>query len=287
MSLKYIYSFSGITLLLVFVTLFSPSDETKQDFSEVAKIAMRDVGHHLLLAHSDSTSLVLPVIETDSKTYELSFQNALAIHPDSLVTIIETAFLKSDLPKYYRVEVIQCSNGEVAYSYEKKDDINNSIIPCGGRMLPEDCYTIKIKFTKLNDASANSPLIFASLAGALVLLFIGFKTKKRSEGLTPNDKPSASIGSFQFYPDQNKLVKAASEIQLSKKECELLEIFIENINVVVKRDELVKRVWEDQGVFVGRSLDTYISKLRKKFKDDPTVKITNIHGVGYKLEVNS
>jgi len=47
----------------------------------------------------------------------------------------------------------------------------------------------------------------------------------------------------------------------------------------------MKKVWEDNGVFVGRSLDTYISKLRKKLKDDDSIKLTNVHGVGYKLEV--
>ena len=81
-------------------------------------------------------------------------------------------------------------------------------------------------------------------------------------------------------------MKQAVEISLSKKECELLEIFVANPNQIIKRDELEKRVWEDNGVFVGRSLDTYISKLRKKLKDDDTVKLINIHGVGYKLEVN-
>jgi DNA-binding response OmpR family regulator len=49
----------------------------------------------------------------------------------------------------------------------------------------------------------------------------------------------------------------------------------------------MKRVWEDNGVFVGRSLDTYISKLRKKLLADDAIKLTNIHGVGYKLEIKS
>jgi DNA-binding response OmpR family regulator len=80
-------------------------------------------------------------------------------------------------------------------------------------------------------------------------------------------------------------VKKAKEISLSKKECELLAIFIANPNQIIKRDELMKRVWEDHGVVVGRSLDTYISKLRKILKEDDTIKITNVHGVGYKLEV--
>ncbi len=90
---------------------------------------------------------------------------------------------------------------------------------------------------------------------------------------------------MKFYPEQNKLVKEADEISLSKKECELLEIFVANPNQVLKREDLTKRVWEDNGVFVGRSLDTYISKIRKKLQEDDSIKITNVHGVGYKLEI--
>ena len=57
-------------------------------------------------------------------------------------------------------------------------------------------------------------------------------------------------------------------------------------NQIIKREELTKKVWEDNGVFVGRSLDTYISKLRKKLQDDDSIQLINIHGIGYKLEVN-
>ena len=81
------------------------------------------------------------------------------------------------------------------------------------------------------------------------------------------------------------MVKEAEEISLSKKECELLEIFITNSNQVVKRSELKKRVWEDKGVIVGRSLDTYVSKLRKKLQEDQNIKLINVHGIGYKLVV--
>ncbi|MDD7915612.1 helix-turn-helix domain-containing protein [Polaribacter ponticola] len=81
-------------------------------------------------------------------------------------------------------------------------------------------------------------------------------------------------------------MQKTKEITLSKKECELLEIFVANENQVVKREDLTKQVWEDNGVIVGRSLDTYISKLRKKLQEDTSIKLTNIHGVGYKLEVN-
>ena len=65
----------------------------------------------------------------------------------------------------------------------------------------------------------------------------------------------------------------------------MLELFVASPNQVIKRDELTKKVWEDHGVIVGRSLDTYISKLRKKLKDDTSIKLTNVHGIGYKLEI--
>ena len=105
--------------------------------------------------------------------------------------------------------------------------------------------------------------------------------KYRTKGL----ENGINIGSFQFYPEQHKLIQKAIEIALSKKECELLEIFVANANQIVTREALTKKVWEDNGVIVGRSLDTYISKLRKKLQKDSTIKLTNVHGIGYKLEV--
>ncbi|NJM80401.1 MAG: helix-turn-helix domain-containing protein [Flavobacterium sp.] len=66
----------------------------------------------------------------------------------------------------------------------------------------------------------------------------------------------------------------------------MLTIFMAQPNQIIKREELTKKVWEDNGVFVGRSLDTYISKLRNKLKADASVRLINIHGVGYKLEID-
>ena len=62
--------------------------------------------------------------------------------------------------------------------------------------------------------------------------------------------------------------------------------YVEHVLHVTDCAVQLKKVWEDNGVFVGRSLDTYISKLRKILKDDDAIRITNIHGIGYKLEVD-
>ena len=285
MSKRKIYLYSSLTVLLFIGWVMSPSNKKNEDFSERVKIALREVGHQLLTSNSDSISLVLPVIEIEKFKFQLSFQNQLSFEPSSLVTNIKRSFEKIALPKYYRVEVVQCINDEVAYSYQISANSENTIIPCAGRFLPNDCYAIQLKFT-----NRTSPLIrnlFLIAFGLCIIIFIIeflFFKKKRKEGLI-NTLNSTKLGIFQFYPEQNKLVKQAIEISLSKKECELLAIFVDRPNQIITRDELTKKVWEDNGVFVSRSLDTYISKLRKKLKDDDSIKLTNVHGVGYKLEI--
>ncbi len=173
----------------------------------------------------------------------------------------------------------------MAYSYEINKLAEKTIIPCAGRYLSKSCYAIEVQFLDNKTYGFGNILFYlGGLLLALIFVFFNFY-KKKPEELKEENTNNITLGSFKFYPEQNKLVKQATEISLSKKECELLAIFVANPNQIVKREELEKRVWEDNGVVVGRSLDTYISKLRKKLKEDATIKLTNVHGVGYKLEV--
>lgn len=284
---KHIYSvvFYCTVFALLLVSL-SCTKEPNTTRSETTKLALRDVGHHLLLSNQDSTSLIMPVINLGNFKYELSFENQLSIHPDTLVKHIKISFEKASLPNQYLTEVIKCEDNQVAYSYEMKENKENGIIPCGGRQLHSDCYLVTVRFTKITKAGSGYTLpIVLSIIGIFgLLLFKFFRTRSKPSNEINQDNYKA-IGQYKFYPEQNNLVKAATEISLSKKECELLALFVANPNKIIKRDELTKKVWEDHGVFVGRSLDTYISKLRKKLQEDASIKLTNVHGVGYKLEV--
>ncbi len=288
MSKKRIYLYSILILIGLLIWQFSKPTKAHKQFSEKVKVALRDAGNKLLLSEKDSTSLILPVKEVGNSKYELSFQSELTFEPSMLVTIVESSFQKAALPGKYLVEVIQCNDGEVGYSYQMTESDETTIIPCRGRSLPKNCYTVEVRFTEIKTAYTN---ISFFLYGVIVLIFIVmelfFFKKKQKEIHTETNEAYAQLGSFQFFPDQNKLIKEATEISLSKKECELLKIFIANPNQIVTRDELTKKVWEDNGVIVGRSLDTYISKIRKKLKEDERIKLTNVHGVGYKLEFES
>ncbi|QHT66136.1 response regulator transcription factor [Rhodocytophaga rosea] len=76
-------------------------------------------------------------------------------------------------------------------------------------------------------------------------------------------------------------------IQLTQKEARLLQIFAVRPNQLIARDIIQKAIWEDDGYFVGRSMDVFISRLRKMLKADVHLKIVNVHGTGYKLEVSN
>ena len=270
-------------LVLLLLGILNLSSCAKDDsHRELTKIALRDVGHQLLLSNQDSTSLILPVLETASDTYQLSFQNELGFKPDSLVIFVKNSLEKAGLPDHYRVEVFQCEDNEVAYSYEMKNEQEQSLIPCAGRSLPLNCYTIQVRFEGRKEQFS---LLYLWLIVPLILIIWLLFKRKITTTQSVTEHPFYTIGNYKFDKDQSKLIYVKKEIGLSKKECELLEILCDNLNDVVKRDELSKRVWEDHGVFVGRSLDTYISKLRKKLNEDSSIKITNVHGVGYKLEV--
>ena len=274
-----------ISVIILFVSLAS-CNTTQNDFSERTKIALRDAGNKLLLSNQDSTSLILPIKQVERDKYLISFNNSLSFEPNSLVTSVQESFESTHLPSDYRVEVVQCSDREVAYSYQITNEEESTLIPCASRYLPTACYFIEVKFTNRPAANFGSEYIFA-LSIIVILFGFCFWVYKRNNGKAKSikDVNYKAVGSFRFYPEQNKLIKATEEIALSKKECELLTLFVERPNEIIKRDELTKKVWEDNGVFVGRSLDTYISKLRKKLQSDTSVKLSNVHGVGYKLQL--
>ncbi|MBO4741575.1 MAG: winged helix-turn-helix domain-containing protein, partial [Bacteroidales bacterium] len=73
------------------------------------------------------------------------------------------------------------------------------------------------------------------------------------------------------------------ERHLTSKESDLLQMFCMNFNQVIDRISTLNKIWRDDSYFAARSMDVYITKLRRYLKDDPSVKIVNIHGVGFKL----
>ena len=93
------------------------------------------------------------------------------------------------------------------------------------------------------------------------------------------------IGKLSFDYNHQSLKSHDAENKLTSKEAELLRLLCDNANEVLDRSIALNRIWQDDSYFNARSMDVYITKLRKYLKEDPTVELLNVHGVGFKLVI--
>ncbi len=91
------------------------------------------------------------------------------------------------------------------------------------------------------------------------------------------------IGFFEFNPNEQSLVSPSKAEQLTHREAELLKFLCERKNQVIKREEILIAIWGRDDYFLGRSLDVFITRLRKMLAEDASLKIENIHGVGFRF----
>lgn len=96
---------------------------------------------------------------------------------------------------------------------------------------------------------------------------------------------TAALGKFAFNVQEHRLLLENEVVTLTDKECKVLKLLHQNFGELIPRETLMQEVWMNEGVITGRSLDMFVSKLRKKLSRDPELKITNVHGKGYKLEI--
>lgn len=108
---------------------------------------------------------------------------------------------------------------------------------------------------------------------------------RRSKGskVHPEDKNQFEIGKYKFeYPTQKLEIEGQVQ-NLTTKEAELLKLLCLNKNRVLEREIALKLIWGNDNYFTGRSMDVFITKLRKYLREDPNLEIVNVHGTGYKL----
>ncbi len=109
---------------------------------------------------------------------------------------------------------------------------------------------------------------------------------RRTKGSRGGDTQTWEIASFTFDAKKQVLTGTGTEQKLTTKESELLKLLCNNMNQVLERNFALKAIWIDDNYFNARSMDVYITKLRKYLKADSNVQIINVHGKGYKLVVD-
>lgn len=107
---------------------------------------------------------------------------------------------------------------------------------------------------------------------------------KRSKPQALNKHTLFNLGKYTFDYENLHLIHDAHPLSLTQKEADILRILCLSKGNVVKREDILTPIWGNDDYFAGRSLDVFISKLRKYLKQDPSIEIQNIHGVGFKLK---
>jgi hypothetical protein len=278
-------------LLLAFISLIcgALSMTRRNDFDFARReVLLRMIGHELLLQSGDSTSRVLPVEKIAENEYRIRFERDLTFQPGFLVNTTQRLLAKDPLGGDYVVNVLNCANASVAYGYAISKNKKDDIVACIGRRQPRACYMIDITFKPTGINTAKNGYLLGSLSFLALVGFIFLRSVKPQKTLPKGQDTSMfALGSVLFDAKNRKLIINGKAIDLTGTETRVLSIFAFSPNETIERSRLQKEIWEDEGVIVGRSLDMFISKLRKKLEFDPNIKIVVIRGKGYKLEISA
>lgn len=211
------------------------------------------------------------------------------------------AFVTKDHLELSGYEVVHCENGLEAFETFKEQKFDLCVVDV---MLPIlDGFTLAKKIRKMNEAV---PILFLtaksleedkieglSLGGDDYItkpfsieelkLKIEVFLKRSSIAPKPEEPTEFHIGKYYFHHKNLKLQLNDDERTLTQREADVLLELVKEKGNVVKKSDILTRLWGDDDYFVGRSLDVFISRLRKYMKEDGNVKIENLHGVGFKL----
>lgn len=261
------------------------------------EVAMRLIGHELLLNSGDSTSRVLPVVKVGNR-YEVSFDAAIDFDSGFLYNLVDSIFISNGISEKYRVEMVNLDTEEVIFSYFVDNETDSTMLPCRQRDQPMTNYNLVITLIDLppvaleteDNVSAsfgwfNVRTILPGILLIAMLVFF-FRKRKSTEGTDDSNPDLIQLGSYVFNKRNMVLTREDESTELTSKEADLLVVLHSSVNNTIEREVILNSVWGDEGDYVGRTLDVFVSKLRKKLSADPNIKITNIRGVGYRLILN-
>lgn len=212
------------------------------------------------------------------------------------------AFLTKDNLEQNGYEIIHCSDGQKSLETFQNQHFDICILDI---MMPKlDGFELATAIRKLD---SQIPILFLSAKtlkedrlkglrlGADDYLVKPFSIEelvlkievflRRSQKTVIHEKVLYSIGKFQFDADNFMVFSDIEKINLTQRESDLLRFFIINKNKVLKREEILKSLWGDDDYFMGRSLDVFISRLRKILVSENSIAIENLHGIGFKFTI--
>lgn len=283
---KSLYRYLKVAIIILVI---APSANAEIEDQHV-KVRLRHIAHEFLLQMEDSTTRILPIEKIQGR-YEIKFANEFSFQPDALLFSTFKVLEKYYITDNYIVEVEDCETKSIIHSFATEVQSTEDLGACQQRLLPKQCYVLY--FTQVEDLTGgsteeisvkNNSIYMFIIVFVILVLLGGLYVRKKKRSLNAN---LINIGKYHFDKKGMLLTLKAQSVELSSKESDLLYLLFSNENSTLEREHILKVVWGDDGDYVGRTLDVFISKLRKKLQDDNDIKIINVRGVGYKLIVNS
>jgi hypothetical protein len=260
-----------------------------KNFAEKVNLALRRTAHRLLKSSGDSTSQIEPVTIINESTFIVRLNKNF--NYDNLPQLLEESFKIHQIENNYDVSVLNCKDGEIQLGYNYLDFKKDKDVACGGRKQDKNCYDLKVTFTGKPIQNTSKSLWLIPLWGLFLGGFIYWKRKNLTQNSIPKnvietELPDKIIFGNSSLNFSNQLLDSGNiQHNLTYREAKLLKLFVDNANQLLERDFIMKVIWEDEGITVGRSLDVFVSRLRKMLQADANVQIVTSHGVGYKLQV--
>ena len=265
----------------------------RPDFTQKVNLALRRTAHHLLSEAGDSTSRIPAVRQVDAATFQIQLDHAL--NYKKLPALLQQSLALYALEDPYDVAVLDCTKGDLQLGYTVTDLTKQNDVPCLGRDQEKGCYTLQVTFVGRAPKRQSAVLWgawiagFVLIGGAYMIWWNISRTTTRS--VLPTDPAAVEsealiqVGKLTFNPLNQTVEVADASYPLTYREAKLLNLFLLHPNQLLTRDFILKSVWEDEGIIVGRSVDVFVSRLRKLLQPDSDVHIVAVHGVGYRLEI--
>ncbi len=282
MKLKWIGLFSSLLLILVSVSsmIVAPEKDEVTIDSDRINLAIRQMADQLLKVNGDHETRIPPVKEIVPGTYQLEIQQG--IFYDTLPNLLADALNTLEIDQDYYVAIRDCNRDSLILGYHS-NAFKKGVISCKGREQDKACYQIEVTFEK-SELTGVLRTYLPLTVGLIGIGFVFFYREKGNEATGEEDTDLIKIGNSIFYPKNQKIIINGNEKSLTFREAKFLELLVLNKNEVIDREKILGDVWGDEGVIVGRSVDVFISRLRKIIKTDDRLQIKTIHGVGYRLE---
>ena len=263
--------------------------ESAFDQSDNINLALRHTGHLLYESCGDNNSQIPPVEQTSDTEYKLRLKNGFEY--DSLPEILDRSLKQFGITNSYTVFILTCESESIVLGYNDLS-FQNKVVACSSREQDNLCKIINLKIEQELSVENNQDYsIFWLLLVGIIPLIVFLINRKKIEAPIEEELQERVndnhliVGNSTFDSQSLTLSYNGESKDLTFREGKLFEYFILHKNEVLKREDIQNHVWEDEGVIVGRSLDVFISRLRKIIKEDTSLAIKNIHGVGYRLEV--